>query len=181
MTLIQVFDPRIEPPTPWWELTMAFTLKPIKPKGRAPDAARIMAGVKQAMEKARDGALADFKKTTATWDHTVDFEAVPVPTGYVIGTEDEVYGYVDAGTKPHIIAPHGKALVFQGGYTAKTAVRVIGSTSGGASGAVIIRRKAVRHPGTKARAFSETIAKTWQTELPQIINEAIGSAVAGSD
>lgn len=55
--------------------------------------------------------LADFEKTTATWEHDVKFKA-SVEAGAAAGgvgvevtTKDKVYGYVDEGTRPHIIRP----------------------------------------------------------------------------
>lgn len=159
---------------------MAFTLRPIRPKGRAVDAGRIMAGIRSALRETADGAQDDFERTTATWENRPTFEIVETPTGIVVGTDDQIYQYVDEGTRPHIIAPKaGKALRFMGGHRAKTAPRVIGSGSGGASGPVIIRRIAVQHPGTKARDFTEVISKKAENELPLAMAAAIGAAVGG--
>jgi hypothetical protein len=151
-------------------------LKVIKPKGKAIDAERIIAGVRKAMDEAKEGAIKDFQSTTSTWNHKVAFTATATRDGYDVGTSDEIYGYVDQGTRPHVIVGHGGPLVFQSGYKAKTSPRVIGSSGGGATGAVVFTRM-VQHPGTAAREFTETILAKWQTDLPLLINEAIGGAV----
>lgn len=159
---------------------MAFTLRPIRPKGRAVDADRIMAAVKAAMRETAEGARNDFERTTATWENKPSFELIETTTGIVVGTDDQIYQYVDEGTRPHIIAPKaGKALRFMGGHRAKSTPRVIGSGSGGASGPVIIRRGAVQHPGTKARDFTEVISKKAENELPVVMAAHIGAAVGG--
>ncbi len=76
----------------------------------------------------------------------------------LVGTDDEIYGYVNDGTRAHIIkARRAPRLAFKTGFTPKTTPRQIGSRKGGVSGN-LVRPKQVRHPGTKARKFSKTIA-----------------------
>ena len=106
----------------------------------------------------------EFEKTTATWDHDVDFrEHTHLKLSYSVmsvevETDDEIYHFVSGGTKPHDIRPkkQGGTLAFQSGYKAKTSPRQIGSRSGGSFGATVFA-KAVKHPGTKAREFPEVI------------------------
>ena len=49
----------------------------------------------------------DFQLTTATWTHKVTFKITvkhtPATVSASIGTADEIYGYVNNGTSPHII------------------------------------------------------------------------------
>lgn len=111
----------------------------------------------------------DFEKTTATWQHQVVFAIARVGTGYVVSTSDEVYGFVDLGTRPHRIEG---PLAFQGNYVAKTQPRVIGSSGGGASGPMVYAQ-GVDHPGTQARKFSETILKKWEKETPKRVQAAL--------
>jgi hypothetical protein len=106
--------------------------------------------------------LADYRRTVSTWKHSVSFEAL-VDTqadgsfDLIVGTDDRIYGYVDQGTRPHIIRPkHAKALAFLSGYRAKTAPGVIGATGGGGFGSRVFAQL-VHHPGTKARKFTQTI------------------------
>ena len=95
----------------------------------------------------------------------------------MIATTDTIYGYVNDGTRPHIIVPRrARVLAFGTGGSPKTAPRVIGSQPGSRGGKMVFTRR-VNHPGTEARAFDETIAKKWQREAPQVLQRAIDSEV----
>ena len=64
--------------------------------------------------------LKDFEATTATWEHNVEFERIvdyePRGPEVFVGTDDEIYGYVNNGTRPHPIFPvRAKVLRFQWG------------------------------------------------------------------
>ena len=123
----------------------------------------------------------DFEKTTKTWSDPPKMRvAVKYPIRLFednarleisVGPDpldkaSDIYHFVDAGTRPHIIRPKrpGGSLIFQwggpGSYKAKTSPRVIGSTAGGPTGPIVAFAH-VHHPGTKARKFSETIARRW--------------------
>lgn len=126
----------------------------------------------------------DFESTTKTWNHkptfTVDVSTKGQGPAVLVGTSDEIYGYVNDGTKPHDIYPKkAKVLRFQSGYSAKTSPGVIGSSSGGASGPTMFSRH-VRHPGTKARNFDETIEKKWQPKFKREMEEAMAKATKES-
>ena len=139
---------------------------------------KLARAVANALDGAAKGALEDFKVTTQTWQHQPDF-AIDEPSAdrRVVGTDDEIYGYVSGGTKPHVIVAHGNALVFPGGgFRPKTRPRYIGSNKGSKGGAVIFRPK-VQHPGTAPREFDEAIAEKWQKELPVTMQRAIDSEV----
>lgn len=128
------------------------------------------------MDEAKEGCLDDFEGTTASWEHKPAFTAEATSDGYIIGTDDEVYGYVDLGTRPHVIVAHGKALVFSPGGAAKTQPGVIGS-SGGSKGSGKVYVKRVNHPGTAPRHFSEQIHRKWTNQLPVIMAQKIGGAI----
>lgn len=123
----------------------------------------------------------DFSATTKTWNHKPkfanEFEDGRNRIRVAASTGDKIYGYVSGGTRPHMIRPkRGKVLRFPGGkYRAKTSPGTIGSSSGGSSGAAVFSR-GVRHPGTKARNFDETIAKKWERPFRKRINEAVKRA-----
>lgn len=143
-------------------------------------AKKLIAAIENGMDAAAEAALIDFHVTTDTWSHQPRFSVdKPNPGERVIGTDDDIYHFVDAGTKPHtIVAKNKKALAFGAGNRAKTQVRVIGSGSG-SKGNTQVRTKRVKHPGTDAREFSETIAKKWQKELPVTMQRAIDSVFGG--
>lgn len=114
----------------------------------------------------------DFEKTTKTWKKKPKFVLVKgLKAGKVellVYTNDEIYGYVDKGTKPHLIwagAYTGKsektALMFPGTFSAKTIPGVIGSLSG-FSGGDPVYTPYVEHPGTEPRGFEDAITKLWE-------------------
>lgn len=71
--------------------------------------------------------------------------------------------WLDDGTKAHPITPKkGPFLVFQTGYKPVTKPRVIGSSGGGSFGPFVRAKEIKKHPGTKAREFSLTIANQEQ-------------------
>ena len=110
-------------------------------------------------------ALRRFRRTTATWHHKPAFEAVSEFNGteftLLIGTDDEIYRYVEEGTRPHEIRPKGNwPLRFQwggpGSYKAKTSPGNLTSSQGGPSGDWV-HFMHVNHPGTEARRFMPEI------------------------
>jgi hypothetical protein len=93
---------------------MNFSFTPIKPKKDVLNPARYMAEIAKATTDAKNGVQADFKKTVATWKTKPVFYVTRRGTIWYIGTKDEIYGYVDNGTKgpypiPKTIRP-GKRL-----------------------------------------------------------------------
>jgi hypothetical protein len=120
---------------------------------------KIMREVAQIAERE---TLRKYRSTVRTWANPPQFQAdtdfTSTSASTVVGTDSEVYGYVDRGTRPHAIAPKGPGypLRFRSKYQAKTRPGVIGSRQGGASGHWI-HAMAVWHPGTQARRFTEII------------------------
>ncbi len=153
-------------------------MKAILPAQLLTDARKLATAVENALDGAALGAQADFDTTVATWKTSVDF--VIVKTGDLsraVGTNSEIYGYVNDGTRAHvIIARRGKRLKFRAGYRAKTTPGDIGSTGGGASGPTVFAER-VQHPGTTARKFDEVIQAKWENELPNLVQRAIDAVV----
>ena len=126
---------------------------------------------------------ADFEKTTKPWTHKVKFEVLRKYSGgelsVIVGTDDEIYRFVDQGTKRHPIPKGGPGLLaFRPNYTAKTSPRIIGSQPGGASGNRIVRFKQVMHPGTKAREFDKMIQAMWKSRFKSRMETALSRGVA---
>jgi len=153
---------------------LAFKIRPIKPKSNRANFKAVEAAVKRAMERAADEATELLEEATRTWDNQPEFEQVWLKDGVVIGTDDEVFQFVDEGTKPHIIEPKrpGGLLRFRTGYIAKTLPNHLGSWGGGANGSVVIRRS-VRHPGTKPRNFIKLVDKEMRKRVPELIQEEL--------
>src|SRR5512139_827951 len=109
----------------------------------------------QAIERGFDTIAAEsivlYGKTTRTWKHKPRFYSRRTARGVTINTDSAIYGYVDFGTRPHIIkARHAPFLVFRWPYKAATKPRVIASYQA-KYGDNWARKKQVHHPGIKAR------------------------------
>lgn len=119
----------------------------------------------------------DYDSTTRTWDHKVKFEVEVTQNGanyeVTAGTHDKIYGFVDAGTKAHIIRPkRSKYLSFSSGYRAKTRVGVIGSQPGGSFGDTVLAQE-VHHPGFPGRQFTVRIKQRRQKTIEQETAQAV--------
>lgn len=158
---------------------MAILAKPINPK-KFNDKAFLQEFETEARRTAKD-MKKDFQQTVKTWKRKPTFEMVvavgPKSIDILVGTDDEIYGYVDKGTAPHLILPKkpGGKLRFQSNYKAKTIPNVIGSRSGGSSGNVVFS-DGVIHPGTEARNFDKIIAKKWEPIYKRRIEQALSRA-----
>lgn len=151
-------------------------LQSIKPS-KLPSGADYSKAIEAAVQKSAALVLRDLEATTRTWKHKPAFDVTITRTGenYSVsaGTDSLIYGYVDAGTKPHVIRPkRSKYLRFSSGYRAKTRVGIIGSNPGGAFGSDVYS-KSVNHPGTKARGFIKAIQKRRQVTIQQEVSQAI--------
>lgn len=170
----------------------AIVVKTIKP-ARFNDAA-FKRKLFAAMDAEAQDMKQDFEKTTDTWEHDVKFTIASTvkPNGpeVLVGTDDEIYGYVNDGTKRHPIfagiftgKSTKKALSFQwggkGSYRPKTTPRVIGSKSGGSSGPQVVR-PFVQHPGTKGRHFDEVIEKKHKPKFKRRMEKAMSDAAKAS-
>lgn len=125
----------------------------------------------------------DFERTTKTWKHKVKFvivKAIPTNLGRVeilVGSDDEIYRYVNEGTRAHVILPkRALRLRFKGTYTAKTVPGVIDARAGGASGADVFSAGVI-HPGTQPRNFDDAITKLWQKRFKRRMEKAMREAV----
>jgi hypothetical protein len=119
-----------------------------------------------------------YRKTTRTWKHQPDFYAERTARGVTINTDSAIYGYVDRGTRAHIIrAKRAPFLVFRYPYKAATKPRVIGSTKA-QYGKFWARKIEVHHPGTKPRHFTDEIARRMQRRAANIMRKHIKEALS---
>ena len=148
-------------------------LTPIIPKTMAAKFKNAPDAVEKGMDEAAEAVKADFEKTTAGWEHSVSFTIQKQGTDRTVTTDDEIYGYVEHGTRPHVIvAKRARVLRFATGGRAKTSPNRITSGSGSKGGAVVFRPR-VNHPGTKARLFTQQIAKLWRKGTAPFIRQAL--------
>lgn len=137
---------------------------------------KLLTAVEQGLDAAAEGALADFGVTVQTWKTPVNFDVKKAKFSRIIGTDSQIYEWVDGGTKPHPIRPvRASVLAFKTGGRPKSRVEKIVSRKG-APGKNQVFAKAVQHPGTEPRKFGETIQKKWEEQLPDILQRAIDAA-----
>lgn len=137
--------------------------------------------LRQALDAALSQGAADasakLQQPTATWKHKAAMRTEVTSSTAAAGTDDEIYGYVSEGTRPHIIvAKHAKTLAF-GPSTPKTQVGSLRAGSG-SRGPASTFRKQVRHPGGKARQFAETAAKELASEWPTSVQKKLAEATS---
>jgi hypothetical protein len=136
---------------------------------------RVTRATENGMQAAAEGARADFLATTRTWDRGVAF-TISRPGAFrrVIGTDDSIWSMLNAGTRPHIIAPRrARALAFAVGGRAKTRPRVLSSSGGSTGNTFVTTRGIVQHPGTKAREWTDVAQGKWQKQLPVVVQRSI--------
>ena len=135
--------------------------------------------IKKAQKEWMLKVLKEYRGTTKYWKHKVAFWGRGSERGMVlkieIGTDDEIYGYVDKGTKPHIIRPKrpGGVLAFPSVSTPKTKPGRLRSGYG-RKGKTIVFAREVHHPGTKARDFGGQIKKKMEPVLERDMQTAMG-------
>lgn len=154
---------------------MSIDFKVIKPN--LPRYKEMTAVLQTSVSKMANRIQKDFESTVATWEHKVVFQQEIVGWRIEVFTTDPIYGYVDQGTRPHIIRPkRAKRLAFASAFTPKTKPGVLGSTAD-SHGPVDTFRQEVHHPGTEAREFTEAIAKKWGTTFATVMQDAMAGAV----
>lgn len=156
-----------------------FLFKAVKPSKMKVDAFRL--SFLSATHKAEREIKKDFQLTTKSWNHQPVFEsAVSLQGGpqVLVGTDDQVYGWVDNGTAPHVISGN-PMLVYKTTFISKTLPGVIGSRAGGKFGRYT-KRKVVSHPGIEPRNFTKEIAKQWKPKFKKMMEDAMRDVVTKS-
>jgi len=121
----------------------------------------LMPAMQEAGHKTGKEAVRLFRGTVRSWRHQPTFDYAVEAKGssfdVLAGTSDAIYGFVDEGTRPHVIAAvHAPYLAFQLGYKAKTTPGSLQSRAGGATGKMAFA-KVVHHPGIRARGFTKLV------------------------
>lgn len=155
-----------------------FTVKAIIPSDVFADAKKIGRAVETTFNNAARGVKADFDVTTQTWAKRPAFTITQDgPGSRTVSTEDEIYGYVNDGTPPHLISANKAPMLrWRTPFRAKTRPRWIGSNKG-SLGNQYRRALVVHHPGTQAREFDEVIWKKWDQQFPILLQRAIDAEV----
>lgn len=146
---------------------MGARLQAIRPrKSPAYKLADFEKAMNRALDKTGTAMMRDFRRTVATWEHKPTFRVMAKVfkvgsriVSITVGTDDEIYGYVSHGTKPHVIrAKPGGVLAFPSGYQAKTKPGRFLSGKGERFGPTVAAKE-VKHPGTEPRKFDELVAE----------------------
>ncbi len=149
---------------------MGARLQAIRPRKspayKLPDFEKAM---NRALDKTGTAMIRDFRRTVDTWETKPTFRVMAKMfkvgsrvVSITVGTDNEIYGYVSRGTKPHIIrAKNGGVLAFSGKFAAKTKPGRFLSKTGGSSGETVFTPE-VHHPGTAPRRFEELVVERHQ-------------------
>ena len=123
--------------------------------------------------------IADYKRTTQTWETNVTFEVLKEfnkdRISILVGTNNLIFQYVDEGTRPYIIrakTPYGLAFNSMG-FRPKTSPNNLNSSGGRRADRGFVRPMQVNHPGIEARNFSLAISSIYEKQLPSQIQTAI--------
>jgi hypothetical protein len=157
---------------------VGFSHKAITPKVQY-NPTEFVRDIQRRATNTRNQIKRDFEGTTRHWKTPVVFQISKKKTGdsytFTAFTDNEIYGYVNDGTDPHVIrAKNAPYLVFTVGGVAKTSVNSIKSGKG-SRGSQWVSKKEVKHPGTKARKFDEKIAQRFKDRWVKESNEALSS------
>lgn len=163
-------------------MTSVLLVKEIKP-GKFNQSAIFKALEDEAKNIANDIEL-EYTLATATWKTQIKFEKLiqvgPSAIEVFVGTDNEIFRYVDKGTKPHKIYPkHAKALAFPSMFTPKSTPGVLVSGPGYSGGPTVFSQ-GVNHPGTKARKISQQIAKMYRAKFKRRMEAAIKNGAKNS-
>ena len=162
-------------------LVLTKTIKPARLKDKA-----MRQTLLNAMRTFGTVVKKDYQGTTKTWKRKPKFEALVSLTGpgpvLLVGTDDEIYRYVDEGTRPHEIwagAYTGKSdkktLAFPSMFTPKTKPGSLKSGPGSSGGETVFTPM-VYHPGTKPRNFSGQIKKLETPKYKKAMEAAMRKA-----
>lgn len=152
--------------------------KVILPKKLISNPAAMARAITNALNAQALDIKTDFGVTVQTWENKPTF-TIESPNTWTrtIGTDDENYARLNAGTGPHIIRPKGKALVFNTPFQSKTLPRSISSGPGSKGANQVFIRGPVHHPGTAPREWDTTIAEKWDRLIGPIFQRAIDAEV----
>lgn len=165
----------------------AIVFKPIIPDKKYNTAA-VRAAIDSEINAVANDMLLDYELTTATWKRDVkfvkDINVTRDKQEILVGTDDEIYGYVDEGTrvgkdKYPIPKKIGKPLAFPSQFIPKSQSGHMVSGKGYSGGPFVVVKQ-VMHPGIKPRKFTKNIQKKWQKLFEKRMDKAMRRAVKAS-
>lgn len=152
---------------------VSIKITPIKAKPILPNLAKIV--VEEMRQEARN-VQREYEQTVRTWKNQPDFEIEEKDKNIYVNTDDKVYGYVDKGTRPHIIKPKnpGYPLRFNTvGFRSKSVPQKLIARAGSPAKPPEARPMFVKHPGNDPRRFTVLIRKRSQARFAKNFNKRI--------
>lgn len=123
-------------------------------KSKPIDINHIFNAVDKAMRDVAEKEVRVLRRGTQTWRTKVSFRIVKVNGYYSIQTDNQVWKWVNYGTRPHYISSRGNyPLRYQTDFKPKTEQGRITSTNGGKFGSNWVSPYTVYHTGAEARDF----------------------------
>lgn len=146
------------------------------PKSGLLNPGRLTAALEDALDDAAQKVYSDLQRPTSTWKTSVAFQIRRIANGRTIGrtisTANEIYGYVNSGTRPHVIrAKNAKYLNF-GPSSPKTTPGNLDSTSGSRGPRTTFVAQ-VNHPGTDPRNYDKVAAEHAEQTFPTLVRLAV--------
>jgi len=172
-----------------------ITFRAIKPG--AFNLKALEAEIRKAQREWMTKVVKEYQGTTKNWKHQVAFTGRMSESGMrtmiEVGTDDEIYGYVDEGTG-QAAGRGGKYKIEAGYYTGKSNKKALAfpsvstpkTTPGslksgmGKKGKVDTVRRKVMHPGIKPRDFSKQIKKKMEPVLEADMRNAMSQGAKKS-
>ncbi len=128
------------------------------------------------MSKVGRDIRVDYEKTTKKWKRKPKFVVTamirPRLIKVMVGTDNEIYMYVDFGTKKHIIRPRKRRVLrwLGKGYSGK----------GRPKGSDYIFAAYVNHPGFKGYKHTDRMIKKWRKLFPRRMEKALARGIRAS-
>jgi hypothetical protein len=122
-------------------------------------------------------AIRLLRGVTRTWRRKPTFDVLTEVRGgdivLLVGTDSQVFHWVDKGTRPHVIrARNAPRLRFNSAFVPKTTPGSLQS-SAGKSGPPVVFALQVMHPGTAPRKFSEKVMKSVSAKAQPLLSQRI--------
>ncbi len=150
---------------------------PSKVKSPRPLAQLMRRTIRDEQRKEADRVKKDFLSTVSTWKKKPEFEIRDTRFGFDVFTDNDIFGYVDKGTRPHVIEPKkATVLAFSTGGSPKTRPGKFRAVSGKA-GTNPVFAKRVQHPGTKPRKLTKKVRERSKKRYARNIQKAIAKVV----
>lgn len=136
--------------------------------------------IQQELAKEKKAVLREYQITVRTWNKKPDFKADEDSDGVTVGTDDKIYGYVDDGTKPHVIkARRAPTLRFYaGGFVSKTVPGRLNPRAGRSANQNLRRPLMVNHPGFAGREFTKQILERSRARFARNLQKRIKQDLA---